>query len=147
MKADLPLLLPLAVIVTAGSLVATPAARVLPVIASPIDGRWHTTLTRASLMRTGEVGSEEAGLLSGAWTARFVNGHFHVHDERTGGGARGTFAVTGRLVRFVFAGGTGIDPGATATCEMSVYRDRLTFATTGGRPCMAWNAESWTREQ
>jgi len=112
---------------------------------SPIDGRWRAEMTRAGLLRTGEVDALHAGQLQGPWTAQFADGRFEVRNERTGGRGRGTFSVTGNVVRFVFASGVGIPPGTIAFCAESVYRDRLAFTKIPGRRCVAWNAAAWTR--
>lgn len=123
--------------------VAQANARSLPI--SPIDGRWTATITRAGLIRTGEVDPASAVKLYGPYTARFANGRFQVRNGRTGRGAAGTFTVSGKLVRFVFAYGVGLKPGAVAVCAQSVYRDRLTFTKAPGRPCMAFDAAVWMR--
>jgi hypothetical protein len=142
---SLRLLPPIAVLVAAAT-AGTALARTQVVrAASPIDGRWHASITRAGLVRTGEVDPAEAAKLYGPWTAQFVNGRFQARNERTGLGAKGTFSVAGKVVRFVFATGVGVEPGAVAFCPASVYRDRLTFTRTRGRPCLAWNAAVWTR--
>ena len=143
MNPGLGLVVTVAAAVAAISVVGPASAGSQP--RTPIDGRWHASMTRAGLLRTGEVGPAEVGLLSGPWTATFGGGRFQVRNERTGGGGKGTFAVTGNVVRFVFASGVGVDPGATAYCTGSVYRDRLTFHAVPGRPCLAWNAAVWTK--
>ena len=97
----------LAVVVAAPSAVATPASAAG---ASPIDGRWHAAMTRADLLRTGEVDAPHAGQLYGPWTVEFRNGRFELRNERTGGRGHGTFTVAGGGVRFVFASGVGIRP-------------------------------------
>jgi hypothetical protein len=137
------LVVTLAAAVAATSVVGPASAASQP--RSPIDGRWHASTTRTGLLRTGEVGPAEVGLLSGPWTATFGGGRFRVRNERTGGVGKGTFAVTGNVVRFVFARGVGLDPGATAYCTESLYRDRLTFHAVPGRSCLAWNAAVWTK--
>jgi hypothetical protein len=123
--------------------VASASARSLPT--SPIDGRWTATLTRTELIRTGEVNLRDAFKLYGPYTAQFADGHFRALNKRTGRGAAGTFTVTGRLVRFVFAYGVGVKPGTVGVCTESVYRDRLTFARVPGRACEAFEAAVWTR--
>jgi len=128
----------------AAALIVTQAgARSLPV--SPVDGRWTATITRAGLIRTGEVDPVSAGKLYGPYTAQFGNARFQALNNRTGRGAAGTFTISGKLVRFVFSHGVGIKPGAVAVCAVSVYRDRLTFTKVPGRPCLAFNAAVWTR--
>jgi hypothetical protein len=119
------------------------AAHTLPV--SPIDGRWTATMSRAALMRTGEADEASALRLYGPYTARFANGRFEIRNGRTDRGAAGTFTISGKHVRFVFAYGVGIERGEIAVCAQSVYRDRLTFTKVPGRPCLAWNAAVWTR--
>jgi hypothetical protein len=123
--------------------VAQANARSLP--ASPIDGRWTATITRAGLIRTGEVDLASAVKLYGRYTARFTDGRFQVRNGRTGHAAAGTFTVSGKLVRFVFAYGVGLKPGDVGVCTKSIYRDRLTFTKVPGRPCRAFNAAVWTR--
>ena len=112
---------------------------------SPLDGRWKATITHDGLLRTGEVDPAEARKLYGPWTAQFANGRFQTLNTRTGRGAQGTFTISGKLIRFVFATGVGIKPGAVAVCAESVYRDRLTFTKVPGRRCLAFNAAVWTR--
>jgi len=135
----------LASVVGAAVAISAPAARQLAPEATSIDGRWKASITRAGLLRTGEVDPAEAAKLYGPWSAQFANGRFEARNERTGRGAKGTFSVAGKVVRFVFATGVGVKPGAVAFCPASVYRDRLTFTRTRGRACLAWNAAVWTR--
>jgi hypothetical protein len=123
--------------------VAQASARSLPI--SPVDGRWKATITRAALIRTGEVDQASAAKLYGPYTARFAAGRFKIRNGRTGRGAAGSFTLSGKLVRFVFAYGVGLKPGAVAVCAESVYRDRLTFTKAPGRPCLAFDAAVWTR--
>jgi hypothetical protein len=138
------LLASFAAAVAATEFVASPAARPLSAAASPIEGRWKASLTRASLLRTGNVDPVLAAQLYGPWTAQFANGRFQARNERTGRGASGTFRVSGKLVRFVFATGIGLEPGDVGFCNASVYRDRLTFTRLPGRPCR-WEDAVWTR--
>jgi hypothetical protein len=138
----LPPLAAAVAMVTAGTAAAhMPAVRA----GSPIDGRWHASMTRSGLLQTGEVSPALAAQLYGPWTAKFANGRFVATNGRTGRGAKGTFVVTGKLVRFVFASGIGIKPGDVDFCNASVYRERLTFVRVPGRPCR-WDVPAvWTR--
>jgi hypothetical protein len=144
MKSRLHLLAPLAAVLAAATAGTAPARMPVVQAGSPIDGRWHASMTRTGLLGTGEVDLTEAAQLYGPWTARFANGRFQARNERTGRGASGTFVVSGKFVRFVFATGIGLEPGDVAVCNASVYRDRLTFARVPGRPCR-WNVAVWTR--
>jgi hypothetical protein len=144
MKRALHLFAPLAVV--AATATAGPAAARMPVVraASPIDGRWQASITRTDLLRIGERDPALLTQLPGLWTAHLANGRFQARNERTGRGAKGTFSVSGKLIRFVYATGIGIEPGQVSFCNASVYRDRLTFATVPGRTCR-WQATVWTR--
>jgi hypothetical protein len=144
MKPRLYLLAVLAA-VGATATAGTAAARMAAVHGgSPIDGRWETSITRADLLRIGEKPAAAVELY-GPYTATFANGRFVVRNGRTGHGAKGTFRLSGELVRFVFASGVGVEPGDVGFCSASVYRDKLTFARKAGRPCFAWNAAVWKR--
>lgn len=135
----------LAALVAAPPVLAASGARQASSTASPLDGRWKTTITRAQVLRSGAVNPAVAEELYGPAIAAFGNGRFQVQFERTGRGGRGTFTVTGNRVRFVFATGVGVKPGAAAECKWSVYRDRLTFTAVPARPCLVWNAADWTK--
>lgn len=112
--------------------------------ASPLDGRWTATITRAQLRRAG-ASAALAGKLYGSYTARHENGRFEIRNHRTGGVARGTFTVRGDVFRGVFARGVGVKPGDVMVCTWSVYRDRLTFRPIPGRPSQLCDAAVWTR--
>jgi hypothetical protein len=126
-------------LLTAAVLPASSAA------AGPLAGRWKAAITRADLAATGEVSSAAAESLYGPWTARFDGGRFQVRNERTGSVGSGSFVLTGGRVRFVFASGVAVKSGEVAVCTASVFRNRLTFGKVPGRPCLAWDAATWTR--
>lgn len=140
------LMLSLAALVAASS-VSNAAVRVdgSPISSSSIDGRWSASITRAALLRTGEVPPAEVGELYGPWSAQLANGRFRLRNQRTGRGGQGTFTISGYVVRFVFTSGVAVRPGAVAVCRESVYRDRLTFTRVAARPCLAWDAAVWVR--
>jgi len=124
--------------------VAVAPALGAPAVRTPIDGRWQATITRAALIRTGEVSAASAGRLYGPYTAQFAAGRFRFHNARTGLEAAGTFTVAGKLATFVYAHGVGLERGSRGVCAFSVFRDRLTFAKLPERPCHALQATVWT---
>ena len=83
--------------------------------------------------------------LYGPWTALYQNGRFQLRTQRTGGIARGTYSVRGKVSRLVFASGVGVTRGQVSECTWSVYRDRLTFKAIPGRPSLLCDAGVWTR--
>jgi hypothetical protein len=141
-----PLLAFLAVLVAA-TITATTAAASTPrgPAAGPFDGRWHTTLTRAQLIRAGAEPAS-ANALYGPYSARFAGGRFTFSNGRTHHGARGSFTVRGKVARLTFSSGVGLRPGEAAEVKWSVYRDRLTFKAIRGRPSLMLDAGIWTRE-
>ena len=112
--------------------------------ASPLDGRWTGSLTRAQILHSG--GSKSlAEKLHGSWTARLANGRFEFRDRDTGTDAHGTFVVNGDRARFLFATGFGIKKGEVGEFTWNVYRGRLTFKAVPGRPALLLDLFVWTR--
>src|SRR5262245_56498418 len=116
-------------------------------VGSPIDGQWSATITQAQLRRVHEKPARIPKLW-GPYTQRLENGHMELRNLRTGGVARGTFTIHGRVVRFVYARGVFIrPPNNVAVCTWSIYRDRLTFQRIPGRPYLDCDAAVWTRRR
>jgi hypothetical protein len=133
---------------TAAAVASVPATTIGPrgsLAAGPFDGRWHTTLSRAQLIRAGAEPAS-ANALYGSYSARFALGRFTFSNGRTHRGARGSFVVRGKVARFTFSSGVGLRPGEAAELRWSVYRDRLTFKAIRGRPALLLDAGIWTRD-
>lgn len=112
--------------------------------ASPVDGLWTATITRAQFRRAG-ASAPLAAKLYGKWTVRHKDGRFHLRNHRTGNVAWGTFTVRGNVFRAVFARGVELAPGSVMVCTWSIYRNRLTLKPIRGRPSQLCDAGVWTR--
>jgi hypothetical protein len=141
------LLLAFLAVLVAATITAATAAASAPhgPFAGPFDGRWHTTLTRAQLIRAGAERAS-ANALYGPYSVRFARSRFTFSNGRTHRTARGSFVVRGKVARFTFASGVGLEPGEAAEVTWSVYRDRLTFKAIRGRQALLLDAGIWTRE-
>jgi hypothetical protein len=117
--------------------------------ASPLDGTWSWTWTRAELLHPGITSSaRNADILAGRHLATFANGQVTDRNLTTGHVRSGTrFFVHGNVVGFVFpTRGPGIVPGRTYELKWSIYRDRLKFAELPGRAGLtALPIKPWTR--
>ena len=116
--------------------------------ASPLDGTWKWTWTRAELLHPGITNARGADILAGRHVATFANGHVTDRNLTTGRVRTGTrFSVHGNVVGFVFPKrGPGIVPGRTYELRWSIYRDRLRFSELPGRSVLtALPIKPWTR--
>ena len=102
--------------------------------ASPLDGTWMVSWTRAELLRA-DILPRDADVLAGRHIATFANGPVTDRNLSTGRVGRGArFFVHGNVVGFVFpTRGPGIVAGRTYELKWSIYRDRLRFAELPGR--------------
>jgi hypothetical protein len=115
--------------------------------ASPLDGTWAWTWTRAELVH-GDIAARDVDTLAGRHTATFANGHVTDRNLSTGRvTTRVRFFVHGNVVGFVFATrGPGIVPGKTYELRWSIFRDRLRFVELPGRSELtALVIKPWTR--
>jgi hypothetical protein len=95
---------------------------------SRLEGRWRVHWTRNELLRAG-LRPADAEALEGTFVVEFANGLLSTASGRT----RGTYSVTGPVVRLVFDSGAAVDPGRTYQLKWSVYRDSLSFSAVPGR--------------
>ena len=104
--------------------------------AAQLDGTWQVTYTKAQLVAAG-AGPGDLLPSEGKWgrfTMRFSRGHWWLTGPpSTTGSASGTYVVTGSQIRFdrhdhAYAGS---DTEVWGPYIWSVYRDALTFKTTG----------------
>jgi hypothetical protein len=127
--------------------VTAPAANARGAGASPLDGTWSCTWTRADLLHAGIL-RRDADELAGRHVATFANGHVTDRNLSTGRvGTSARFFVHGSVVGFVFpTRGPGIVAGRTYELKWSLYRDRLRFAELPGRSVLtALPIKPWTR--
>jgi hypothetical protein len=73
--------------------------------ASPLDGRWKWSWTRAELIRSGTTRPALLEVLAGPWMAEFHDGRFYKLDATTGRVLQTIFrfAVHGDTATFVFS--------------------------------------------
>jgi hypothetical protein len=116
------------------AVVTVPVAAARGAGASPLDGTWMVSWTRAELLRAGGL-PRYADVLAGRHVATFANGHVTDRNLSTGRVISGTrFFVHGNVVDFVFATPEpGVVAGRTYELKWSLYRDRLRFAELPGR--------------
>ena len=109
---------------------------------SPIDGRWESSFPLAKLLVPGasRACAEKA---YGPWTAEFSDGHYRIHNARSGAGGTGTFTIVSHTFRSRTI--TAVCDKSPSVCAVSVFRDRLAFTNEPGYPQCAWGVASWQR--
>lgn len=126
-------------IALAGALAASADAR--SGAASPLDGRWTFTWTRA------EMRPICASCTVGRFLVEFRDGHV-IRLLPKPVLRSGRFSVRGNLASMVFPAPApaGIIPGTTYLMRWSIYRDRLTWSRVPGRPALeAFLITPWVR--
>jgi TRAP-type C4-dicarboxylate transport system substrate-binding protein len=116
---------------------------------TPLDGKWHTSFTKADLIASpllfdsGEINDGNWG----DWTFTFENGRVSYTQSNNveHGSSSGTFTVSGDTVTLAMS--TGDNAGETFAFRWSIYKNTLTFkrdATLGVGPTPML-VKSWTR--
>jgi len=119
--------------------------------ATPLDGTWRMTVTRAELIRLGTA-PIEAAAVHGSRTYTIGGGRFDIRNRDLGYVWSGSATVSARAIRIVVERcptdfPPGCRPGETYEQRWSRYRDTVTFEGVPGRTSAPiFLVKPWTHE-